>query len=423
MERGDYLAPYRCLKTTGKFKGETTNYVTNFSPSTAKPGDTLYVDFPAIKDELIVPDTLALTFDMEVSLDPSTPGSDVRTYPVNNLSANIISAFKVKVGSQYIFELDYSYLYKTYKDLWLTFRERENMVFNGIQNVGLRRLRTDLNTTMDSQIIFNKYAQRMYGKRYKLPIDFEVITHHMPLSGALLDMSLTFEFKINDKDLVLNFSDAGKANFEMKNICLEFEAVRDVILYKEIERELIGGTQFLFDHVHHYKKEEINKEATFLNIEIQGLDRKSLKGILLLFEDDFQAGQRDAEYFMNPGITNVKYTIDGLPNKRYSNGFREWNHWDEICKHFMRENLKSSLTCNMNISSYYDANKYALWTDLRSTEDNQLHGTGKVHDAKNVIKMEITKNAETKGKYVMHIYVVSDARIIIKDKKLTSFEY
>lgn len=61
--------------------------------------------------------------------------------------------------------------------------------------------------------------------------------------------------------------------------------------------------------------------------------------------------------------------------------------------------------------------------DLRSTEDNNLHGTGQLHEAKNVIKMEITKNNHLTGKYIMHIYVVSDARIIIKDKKLASFEY
>ena len=89
----------------------------------------------------------------------------------------------------------------------------------------------------------------------------------------------------------------------------------------------------------------------------------------------------------------------------------------------MREDLKSSQLNNMNLASYHSAHKFALWTDLRSTEDNSLHGSGKQHEAKNVIKMEITKNDHGSGKYIMHIYVVSDARVIIKDKKLASFEY
>ena len=77
----------------------------------------------------------------------------------------------------------------------------------------------------------------------------------------------------------------------------------------------------------------------------------------------------------------------------------------------------------MDLELYYTANKFALWTDLRSTVDNTLHGTGKLQESKNVIKMEITKTVLTSGKFIMHIFVVSDARIIIKDKKLVSFDY
>ena len=105
----------------------------------------------------------------------------------------------------------------------------------------------------------------------------------------------------------------------MKNICLEFETIKDLTLYNEIERDLITGTQFLYDHVHHYRREEVGKDQTFLNVEIKALDQKSLKGILLLFEDEFEPGQRDSEKFANPYITDTKYTIDSLPNKLYSN--------------------------------------------------------------------------------------------------------
>ena len=101
MERGKYLAPYRSLKTSVKFKGETTKYKDSFTPPTAKPGDVLYINFPSVKDELIIPNTFSLSFDLEIVLDPSKPGTEVKTYPVNNLAANIISDFKVKTGSEF----------------------------------------------------------------------------------------------------------------------------------------------------------------------------------------------------------------------------------------------------------------------------------------------------------------------------------
>jgi len=72
----------------------------------------------------------------------------------------------------------------------------------------------------------------------------------------------------------------------------------------------------------------------------------------------------------------------------------------------------------MSLIKYYSSNKYGLWTDLRATQDNQLHGSGKLHKGK--IHMEITKKNHGVGKYIMHVYIISDARIIIKDKKLLS---
>jgi hypothetical protein len=326
MERGSYLAPYRNLRSSVYFKGETTNYVTNFTPSTAKPGDIIYVDFPSIKDELIVPGSFCLTFDLEIVLDPSEPGSEVKNFPVNNLAANIISDIRVKIGSQNIFELNYAHLYNTYNDLWLTNEKRNSSVYEGIQNINLRKTRTDLKTTLDT-ILPNLTLKNMYGKRYKLPINFEIITDHMPMTGAILESNLTFEMTINSKKYVMNYTTEATANFELKNICVEFETVKDTALYKEIERDFMSGTQFLYDHIHHYKREEIKKDATFVNVEIQGLDRKSLKGILLLFEDEFTPGERDSEMFMNPTINNVKYTIDGLPNKHYSSGYKKWDQW------------------------------------------------------------------------------------------------
>jgi hypothetical protein len=422
MERGKYLAPYRSKKTRVKFQGETTYYVTNFTPPTAKPGDTLYVDFPRIKDELVVPGSFALTFDFEVILDPAEPENEVNTYPVNNLAANIISDISIKIGSQPIFELDYAYLYNTYKDLWLSAQERDNKAYNGIQILNLRKLRTDINTTLTPIPSHNTDLKIIYGKRYKIPIQFEIINDHMPLSGVLLESSLTFEMRINSKKNVLSYK-SETANFEMKNICLEYETIREPVLYKEIERDLVGGTVFLFDHVHHYKKEEVLKAATFVNVEIQGIDRESLKGILMLFENEFTAGLRDSEQFANPLIKNVKYTIGDLPNRHYNNGLKEWDQFDQISKHFVAEESKYSQNCFMNLAYYYCLDKYALWTDLRSTQDNSLHGSGKQHDAKNSIRMELTKTNNGGGKYIMHIFIVSDARILIKNKMLEKLKY
>jgi hypothetical protein len=76
----------------------------------------------------------------------------------------------------------------------------------------------------------------------------------------------------------------------------------------------------------------------------------------------------------------------------------------------------------MDIEKYYNDNKFALWIDFRSTEDNDLHGAGKEQDSKQSITMEMTKNSTGDGRLFMYIYVVSDARIKMTNKKFGNLE-
>ena len=90
----------------------------------------------------------------------------------------------------------------------------------------------------------------------------------------------------------------------------------------------------------------------------------------------------------------------------------------------MSENIKKSEDCYMNIENYYgDKNHYALWLDLRTTEDNELHGSGKaLQNTKDGIQLEITK-ADNKGPYKIHIFIVSDAQINLQNCQLASLQY
>jgi len=76
------------------------------------------------KDELIVPGSVMISFDMEVSPDT--------LYLVNNLAASIIYQYTVKIGTETIYDLNYAYLYNAYKDMWLSIDTRKNSIFKGI---------------------------------------------------------------------------------------------------------------------------------------------------------------------------------------------------------------------------------------------------------------------------------------------------
>ena len=193
----------------------------------------------------------------------------------------------------------------------------------------------------------------------------------------------------------------------MNNICVEFETVKNENLLREITRGLAVGVSYLFNHVHHYKKYELNKKENLINI-----DTRLLKGILLIFEDDFEHGRRNADRFVNPRIKKIELTIDGNSNALYNKGYKKENHWSEICRHFMPEDSKQSKNTYIDMKSYYGGHKFALWIDLRSTQDNQLHGTGKIQlSDKNDITLAIQKKREgddENARYFMHAYIVSE---------------
>ena len=58
---------------------------------------------------------------------------------------------------------------------------------------------------------------------------------------------------------------------------------------------------------------------------------KSLKGILVLFEEE-KSYTQDTSKFYNPKIQKV--SITGKPNQLYSQGMRSFEQYDEACKYF-----------------------------------------------------------------------------------------
>ena len=71
----------------------------------------------------------------------------------------------------------------------------------------------------------------------------------------------------------------------------------------------------------------------------------------------------------------------------------------------------------MNIEKYYGNEKFALWVDLRSTEDNEVHGSGTMmSNIKSGLQLELTRSTETELK--MLVYIVADGLIGIENKRI-----
>ena len=105
----------------------------------------------------------------------------------------------------------------------------------------------------------------------------------------------------------------------------------------------------------------------------------------------------DTEEFFNPKITKVEVTVEGVPNELYAQNMEYRHQYDEIVKHFAEGRLKEAGAIqkdlqlhNVNIASYY-TDKYALWLDFRTIDDNRLHGSGRrLENTSELIRLQIT---------------------------------
>ena len=135
------------------------------------------------------------------------------------------------------------------------------------------------------------------------------------------------------------------------------------------------------------------------------------------------------EYF-NPKITKVEVTVEGVPNELYAQNMEYRHQHDEIFKHFGEGRLKEAGAIqkvlqlhSVNITSYY-TDKYALWLDFRTIEDNKLHGSGRrLENTSEGIRLQITKEAGSAGKLSCYLYIFQDAQINISDAQFLNVVY
>ena len=154
-----------------------------------------------------------------------------------------------------------------------------------------------------------------------------------------------------------------------------------------------------------------------------------MKGILFLFEDPAAAFQQDTEAFYNHQITKADVTIEGIPNQLYSQSMRAYQLWEEAQKHFAagtkRHPEVAAVTKDLELADVslgqFLTSKHCLWLDLRTTDDDLLHGSGRrVENASEGVMIQITKKAEAASALNAYLYVSMDAQSNIGDGRFVS---
>ena len=418
---GNKLNPYRKLREPRGVKGIRQSVVITNNPSTIDQNQQLLVRFPNLSNnDVIVPRTVRLAFEIELV---SSKDADKTIY--QNIGRAIIKKTTIRISGNEVMSIDDSDIYHCYVDLWKSPSERVNMAYQGIGKANMLNHRVGArNATADAG---DEAIADAYKNRFCIPLDFELLESHMPFYQAGLGDRLEYELTFNDYNKVINSSDVD-ASYTIKNICLEFDTVSDTELARQIGQQTNGKMAILYDRILRHRKITKNKSDTLWNINLN-VPARSMKGILMLFEDPEKTNTED---FYNPKITKVEMTIEGVPNQLYSQGMKAYQQWDEINKFFAltskRDKETDKFAKDLNFSDTtlekYLTKRFALWLDLRTTDDNSLHGSGRrIENASEGITIQITKEAGADEPINVYLFIIQDAQINFEDGRFKEVNY
>ena len=120
-----------------------------FNPSSANPGETIYVNIPNLGENMCqVPNSLFLTAKFK--------SKNTKSWFLNNLGRLLVQELQINVGeNKRVYENTRESLFAVYSDLWLPEDQRTNMADVGIVNENTRKLMSK-DDTADKTVVADK---------------------------------------------------------------------------------------------------------------------------------------------------------------------------------------------------------------------------------------------------------------------------
>ena len=196
------------------------------------------------------------------------------------------------------------------------------------------RIRSNAGDKETTGIDAEKGLDAVFGTKYRIKLDHHILTDHGIFYPQALYNNLLFELTLAPGSQVVKGSDRTKLKYKLTNIQLEYEMIRSKTLADEAHSVYSSGKEFAYDHVMREEVVTFKKESdTRINLRVNP-QRRSLKGILLLFVEPYTAGNRDSEKYIHPDLTKVSVTVNGSPNMLYNNRIEGKDFWEEAYRFF-----------------------------------------------------------------------------------------
>ena len=167
------------------------------------------------------------------------------------------------------------------------------------------KIRCNAGHKKTSGVDVEKKLSEVYGNKYRISRDHEILKDHGAFYPRAFDDELVFELRLAPVSNVVLGSDPADLDYEINNLKLEYEVIHNKELADEAKSNYLNGKRYMYEHVTHHKTISFDAGTTSIINESINVPRRS-KGILLLFYQPYTAGTRDSEKTLNADINEVK---------------------------------------------------------------------------------------------------------------------
>lgn len=410
------IDPSRSNRIMRAQRAHRQHVVLTHNPSSIKPGQTLQVRFPNLGEhDVIVPGSFFISFALNLK-SVKDPARSV----VSNVGRKIIKTFKIYFEGNEVLSINNYDEIMTYKDFWLSKKDKSKKIFQGLHTENGLKLRVDSKGAKGD--VEETAIAKTYGNRFRIPIDFELLNDIGPYHQASLADKLEIKLMFNDAKAIVLGSTAALASAADTDYSYSVADIRtewDQITSQDLASSMSSLYQRLaipFTRVFEHRFISMNKSDPVLNLAVNA-SSKSLSHILILAVDpEDRKPFAYTEKYKNLDVTRVNIGIEGVEkvNALFASGMQKENTYDQILKLFDSDDV--------SLGDFL-TEKFALCLDLRPSTDPKLHGNGAyLKNMSEGVTLEIHRVAGGTGKLNLHVFVFQDAQLNLLGGRYHSIE-
>ena len=185
---------------------------------------------------------------------------------MSNVGRVLVKKKELMLGSKGIDTINNSDIYDKYKDLYLSKKEREQKLLQGIQSTNGLKAWVGANGIALTVTTLNNAIKKTFDNRFAIPLDFDFFKHPVYPYGLREDLIVRLE--LNSAAKVILCSGDTSATCKLSDISLEYDATFDEP-YATAIGEMYVGTSILYTKVELLHYQTLSKKDTIWKSDVR----------------------------------------------------------------------------------------------------------------------------------------------------------